>query len=242
MLHYFNLTLFSYSKKCQGKIMKYSTLAFLCCSVFLASCDNSGDAGNSDISNNAGTNLLDKASSMENDAADAVKDASGKMSDSSVGENIDSALDSAKEGATAVVDSAKEVVTDVADDTMKAAEDVSSTVVEKADVVTATTSIAAISSVAVAEVNNEVNDKEGETIFKESCNACHGSGVAGSPKLGDKADWAVRIAQGKAVLVEHAIKGFRGKEGFYMPAKGGSPHLSDEQIAKVVEYMVSKAQ
>ncbi len=231
--------------------MKNATLIFLCCSAFLTACDNNSDIDTSSMTSDE-KSLLDKASSMANDAADAVKDVSGKVSDS-VGENIDSAvdstveatkevadnaMDSAKEGATAVVDSAKEVITDVADDTVKAAEDVSSAVVEKADAVTATTSIAAASSVAVAEVN----DKEGETIFKASCNACHGSGVAGSPKLGDKADWEARIAQGKAVLVEHAIKGFRGTEGFYMPAKGGSPHLSDEQIAKVVEYMVSKAQ
>ena len=235
--------------------MKNATLIFLCCSAFLVACDNNSDIDASSMTGDE-KSLLDKASSMANDAADAVKDVSEKVSDS-VGDKIDNAvdstveatkevadnaMDSAKEGATAVVDSAKEVVTDVADDTVKAAEDVSSAVVEKADAVTATTSIAAASSVAVAEVNNEVNDKEGETIFKASCNACHGSGVAGSPKLGDKADWEARIAQGNAVLVEHAIKGFRGKEGFYMPAKGGSPHLSDEQIAKVVEYMVSKAQ
>jgi cytochrome c5 len=228
--------------------MKYSALAFLCCSAFLTSCDNSGDAGNSDISNSADTNLLDKASSMTNDAADAVKDISENVS-GSVGGNIDSALDnavettkditdnamdSAKEGAAAVVDSAKEAVTDIADDTMKAVDDTSSAVVEKTDEV-----VAAVSSVTATEGNS---NKEGETIFKASCNACHGSGVAGSPKLGDKADWDARIAQGKAVLVEHAIKGFRGKEGFYMPAKGGSPHLSDEQIAKVVEYMISKVQ
>ena len=78
-------------------------------------------------------------------------------------------------------------------------------------------------------------------VYKKNCNACHGTGVAGSPKLGDKAAWSARIAQGNAVLTEHAIKGFQGTTG-YMPPKGGFMALSDGQVSAAVQYMVLKAQ
>ena len=70
---------------------------------------------------------------------------------------------------------------------------------------------------------------------------CHGSGAAGAPKIGDKADWGPRIAQGKATLYEHAIKGFNGSKGA-MPPKGANPALSDDEVKAAVDYMVSKAQ
>ena len=70
---------------------------------------------------------------------------------------------------------------------------------------------------------------------------CHQTGVAGAPKLGDKADWGPRIAQGQDVLYKHAIEGFNGNKGA-MPAKGGSPSLSDEEMKLAVDFIVAKAQ
>ena len=75
--------------------------------------------------------------------------------------------------------------------------------------------------------------------YQASCFACHGTGYAAAPQLGDKAAWKARIAQGKATLYDHAIKGFQGKTGF-MPAKGGS-QLSDADVKAVVDYMVSNS-
>ena len=69
---------------------------------------------------------------------------------------------------------------------------------------------------------------------------CHGAGIAGSPKLGDKTAWAARVAQGKATLYERALKGFQGKAGV-MPPKGGNPALSDANVKATVDYMVSQA-
>jgi len=68
---------------------------------------------------------------------------------------------------------------------------------------------------------------------------CHAAGVAGAPKLGDKAAWSARIAQGTSVLYVHAINGFQGKVGV-MPPKGGSP-ASDADVKAAVDYMVSAA-
>lgn len=82
--------------------------------------------------------------------------------------------------------------------------------------------------------------EQGKHVFQESCIACHGIGVAGAPELGDRSAWAPRIAKGMQTLVKHAIDGFQGETGV-MPAKGGYPDLSDEQVAAAVRYMVEKA-
>ena len=77
----------------------------------------------------------------------------------------------------------------------------------------------------------------GKKAYDTACFACHGAGIAGAPKLGDKAAWSARIGQGSSVLYEHAIKGFQGKAGV-MPAKGGSA-LPDADVKAAVDYMVA---
>ena len=79
----------------------------------------------------------------------------------------------------------------------------------------------------------------GKNLYSTACMVCHGAGVAGSPKFGDKAAWAPRIAQGASVLYEHSIKGFQGKAGI-MPPKGGSS-ASDDEVKAAVDYMVNAA-
>jgi cytochrome c5 len=79
----------------------------------------------------------------------------------------------------------------------------------------------------------------GKTLYSATCVACHGAGVAGAPKFGDKAAWAARIAQGSNVLYEHALKGFQGKAGV-MPPKGGSS-APDADVKSAVDYMVTAA-
>jgi cytochrome c5 len=77
----------------------------------------------------------------------------------------------------------------------------------------------------------------GKKVYDTACVACHGAGVAGAPKFGDKAAWSARIGQGQGTLHEHAIKGFQGKSGF-MPPKGGSS-ASDDEVKAAVDYMVA---
>lgn len=84
-------------------------------------------------------------------------------------------------------------------------------------------------------------DEVGEKVFKGTCTNCHTMGIAGAPKFGDKSAWASRVAQGKATLYDHAIKGFSGKAGF-MPSRGGNASLKDDEVKAAVDYMVSKSQ
>ena len=77
---------------------------------------------------------------------------------------------------------------------------------------------------------------DGKKVFDSTCTACHATGVAGAPKLGDKAAWAPRIKQGMDTLVQSATKG-KGA----MPPKGGNASLSDADLRAAIEYMVSQA-
>lgn len=74
----------------------------------------------------------------------------------------------------------------------------------------------------------------GEALYKQACLACHAAGVAGAPKLGDKAAWAPRIKTGVDAMTASVIKG-KGA----MPAKGGAAGASDADLRAAVEYMVA---
>jgi len=82
--------------------------------------------------------------------------------------------------------------------------------------------------------------KTGEALFQQTCSACHGAGIAGAPKAGDKAAWAPRIAKGTATLYDHALHGFQGTAGV-MPAKGGRTDAPDDLGKQAVDYMVGLA-
>jgi cytochrome c5 len=77
----------------------------------------------------------------------------------------------------------------------------------------------------------------GTELLEAKCNVCHGPGIAGAPKIGDKAAWAPRIVQGKATLYEHAIKGFEGSSGV-MPPQGGPTGAPDALIQQAVDQMI----
>lgn len=78
---------------------------------------------------------------------------------------------------------------------------------------------------------------DGEKIYRSICFSCHDVGIANSPKLGDKAAWAPRLAAGQETLYTHSLQGFNA-----MPAKGGNPALSDDEVKAAVDWMASQAQ
>ena len=85
------------------------------------------------------------------------------------------------------------------------------------------------------------NVVDGKQVYDAGCMACHGAGIAGAPRVGDSDAWADRVGTGLENMVANAINGFQGSQGM-MPAKGGNPSLSDEEIEAAVEYMVAESQ
>lgn len=102
-----------------------------------------------------------------------------------------------------------------------------------------TLSITTISSIALfALFSAPVLAADGKTVFEKTCKMCHVPGIAGAPKLGDKAEWAARNKKGMDTLVKNAIGGYKGAKGM-MPPKGGNPKLSDADVKAAVKYMLS---
>ncbi len=93
-----------------------------------------------------------------------------------------------------------------------------------------------VGDVIIAAPSGPKGQLTGEQVYGQVCKTCHEAGVAGSPKLGDKAAWAKVIAQGAPLTVEHAIKGIRG-----MPAKGGNPDLADVEVERAVVFMANRS-
>lgn len=89
---------------------------------------------------------------------------------------------------------------------------------------------------AAAEPAGAAAGRSGEEVFNAHCVACHGTGVAGAPKVGDSATWAPRAAQGIDTLLQHATNGLNA-----MPPKGTCMACSDAELKGAIEYMLSKS-
>lgn len=92
------------------------------------------------------------------------------------------------------------------------------------------------SDVSVASVQST---KEGESTYKAACFACHDTGVANAPVIGDKVAWSSRLELGMSALYKTAVDGDAAKPT--MPAKGGNPSLSDEAVKAAVDHMVAQS-
>ena len=102
---------------------------------------------------------------------------------------------------------------------------------------TATAVQGASAAVASAPPAAEVSGPDkAKAIYTASCAACHVSGAAGAPKLGDIAAWAPRIKAGNRSLYDSAIKGKNA-----MPPRGGNASLSDDDVKAAVDYMVGQS-
>ncbi len=90
-----------------------------------------------------------------------------------------------------------------------------------------------------ASISTGTVTRDGAQVFGQSCAACHASGIAGAPKLGDQAHWQTRLAKGTKVLYVNALNGISSSTGV-MPAKGGNASLSDAEVKAAVDYIVAK--
>jgi cytochrome c5 len=96
--------------------------------------------------------------------------------------------------------------------------------------------LACEAAIAPREVRAQTGERSGKEVVDAVCVACHGTGASGAPRIGDRKAWAKRASEGLTSLTEHAIKGIR-----QMPPHGGSPNLTDLEIARAITYMVNQS-
>lgn len=90
---------------------------------------------------------------------------------------------------------------------------------------------------AVASAGGSGSGKSAKEVYDTYCMACHTTGAAGAPKLGDAGAWEKRLEAGIDQVYANAIKGING-----MPAKGLCSSCSDEDIEETVDYIIDNSQ
>jgi len=90
-------------------------------------------------------------------------------------------------------------------------------------------------SMSVASAAGDTADKSPDQLYQSACLACHTTGAAGAPKIGDAAAWKTRLGKGLEALISSAINGIGA-----MPPRGGS-QLSDDQIRATIEYILAES-
>src|SRR5215831_6727032 len=93
-----------------------------------------------------------------------------------------------------------------------------------------------VGQVTLAEASAPTGNQTGEQVYQAVCKTCHEAGLAGAPKIDDKAAWAPRIKTGVDALFASAIKGKNA-----MPPKGGNADLTDVEVQRAVVYMANHA-
>lgn len=78
--------------------------------------------------------------------------------------------------------------------------------------------------------------RSGADVYQASCFACHGTGAAGAPMLGDPGVWAARLDAGIETVYANAINGIRG-----MPPRGTCMACSDDEIKAAVDHMLENS-
>lgn len=73
--------------------------------------------------------------------------------------------------------------------------------------------------------------------YQSTCFACHGTGAAHAPEVGDMIEWEIRLEKGLDTLVQNTVNGLNG----IMPARGLCTDCSDQQLKQIVEYMLENS-
>ena len=78
--------------------------------------------------------------------------------------------------------------------------------------------------------------RSGAQVVSFQCVLCHGAGMAGAPRIGDRAAWQKRAGGGEDKLLRSAREG-RGA----MPPYGGLADLTDEELRAAIDYMLKSS-
>jgi len=78
---------------------------------------------------------------------------------------------------------------------------------------------------------------DAEQAYQATCFACHGTGAAHSPEVGDQIEWEIRMEKGMDTLVQNTISGLNG----IMPPRGLCATCNDEQLRAIVKFMVESS-
>ncbi len=169
--------------------------------------------------------LLTACSSDSTDTAAQPEPAESKPAT----ETVQRAADAVERTADQVVEKGQELKEDVQEYGQKA----SDAVADKAEELqTGAQQLAKDGSDKLAAlVPSAVNFEQGRSVYQQSCRSCHDGGLMGAPQIGH-----ARYGADVDVLTQNTIKGI-GR----MPARGGNPRLSDEEIRAAVEYMVEQS-
>lgn len=95
---------------------------------------------------------------------------------------------------------------------------------------------ASASAAAAAPVAAAGGARSGQDVYQSACFACHGTGAAGAPMLGDAAAWGPRASKGVSALLNSAINGLNA-----MPPRGTCGNCSDDDLKAAIEYMVENS-
>ena len=78
--------------------------------------------------------------------------------------------------------------------------------------------------------------RSGADIYASNCIACHSSGVAGAPILGDVAAWTSRLSKGVETVYTNAINGIGA-----MPARGTCMDCSDDEVIAAIDHILDNS-
>ena len=84
----------------------------------------------------------------------------------------------------------------------------------------------------------ESGNFDAAATYQSTCYACHGTGQAHAPIVGETIEWEIRLEKGMNTLVKNTIEGLNG----VMPARGLCIICSDEDLKALVEYMIEQSQ
>ena len=127
-----------------------------------------------------------------------------------------------------------EVLLAPADETAMKAEPTAEEITMRIEPVVSLAAMQSLASMAASGGGDSANQTP-DQMYQAACLACHTTGAAGAPKIGDPGAWTERLGKGMDMLVTSAINGIGA-----MPARGGS-QLDDAQIRAVVEYILDNS-